>query len=932
MNFVILCICFCIILIYFNEKKKQREIAEEKQSIKNFINSLNGIINTRTQEFLIQHEKEIDKKINGFYKRLDSLTKNYVCMSEKYKFIDRGKRLCDEVRNMNVPESELLSRVERLYSVCDFLEEWIDFCNEEFIKNEKVRCNALLSNIDGKSLDDQQGDVVVTDEDNTLVLAGAGSGKTLTISGKTKYLCDIKHVNPEDILLISFGRDAAKEMSKRVREKLNIKVGVRTFHSLGLGIIKKADKKQPLVEKNPKKYFNQFFIDNIHSDPTLIEAIIKYFAFYIDIPANLEDFSTAGECYEYNKMFELESLKNKYLTKEEYINKKVSATKPDKLSIDERRFRSKEEVMIANYLFLNGVNYEYERKYPYSEFIYRPDFYLPDYDIYLEHFGITKDNKAPWLSEIEEEKYISDKIKKEQLHKEKGTVLLETYSYYFKEGNIYQKLEEILKEHGVKLKPLKYEEIFSVLYDKKNIPKAYSDFIDLCITFISLYKTNGFKEDDIPSFMMETKKEKNPFIRERTYLFLCIVFEAYAYYMKEMDKYNKLDYADMIIKAIDLLENGAKVPNYKYIIIDEYQDISYARFKLIKEILNRTGAKLLCVGDDWQSIFRFAGSDLKMFTLFDSYFEYTKEMKIEKTYRNSQELIDIMSKFIMKNKAQKEKSLLSDKRLSNPVIFYFSEQIDYSETLQKILDEIIQEFGEEKSILLLGRYNSDLEKTLSLCENAQTPFKIIEKKTKKATDIYVEYDKYPNTIIRYYTVHKSKGLEADNMVLLNFKDAITGFPSQIKNDPVLSLVLPDENNYPYEEERRLLYVALTRTKNRSYIIADLEHPSQFLNDFVGQENVKFVNQNAKKNKEKKLYCPYCQKGILQIVGTGDKAFVACSNSPQCGYTNDKSIFTETKRCPRCNNYMVKRKSKFKEGGYYWKCNRCSYTETIKNSC
>lgn len=239
----------------------------------------------------------------------------------------------------------------------------------------------------------------------------------------------------------------------------------------------------------------------------------------------------------------------------------------------------------------------------------------------------------------------------------------------------------------------------------------------------------------------------------------------------------------MINLATEVVKNGKGEFGYKYIIIDEYQDISLSRFSLIKEIKKKSGAKLVCVGDDCQSIYRFAGSDIDLFTNFGQAVGYYELLKIEKTYRNSQELINIADKLVMKNPRQLKKDLKSDKHHSNPirVIGY---NRDICPAIIKAIDEIVYNFGEDAQITILGRNNFDID----FLEDSQE-FEL-KQKAKRCQKV-IKYLAHPELKISYLTAHRSKGLEADNVIIINLENKLGGFPNKISDDPILSLVLTD---------------------------------------------------------------------------------------------------------------------------------------------
>lgn len=307
-------------------------------------------------------------------------------------------------------EDEKFSEIERFKTVYDSLHDYFENANEQFIQNESLKYDALFSNVDGKNLDFQQRTAVITDEDRILVLAGAGSGKTLTIAAKVKYLCEVKNINPDEILLVSFTKKSAQEMTERIQDKLGINAQATTFHRLGLEIIKNANGRRPEVldENVLGDFINNFFENELLNYPELIKNLTEYFAYFLEIPENIENYSSLGELYEAEKTFDLETLKSKY-DREKYVRETGAEKLKALRTLNNEQVKSVEETKIANFLFMHGIRYEYEKLYPFESDdpkrkSYRPDFYLCDYDIYLEHFGISKDFTVPWLSPVEEKK------------------------------------------------------------------------------------------------------------------------------------------------------------------------------------------------------------------------------------------------------------------------------------------------------------------------------------------------------------------------------------------------------------------------------------------------------------------------------------------------------------------------------------------------
>ena len=338
------------------------------------------------------------------------------------------------------------------------------------------------------------------------------------------------------------------------------------------------------------------------------------------------------------------------------------------------------------------------------------------------------------------------------------------------------------------------------LKDSKNKIERLEGLIS---RFIKQFKANGFSIDMFNVFI-----RKSLFRKEK--LLLVLIFNIYLIYINELESSNKIDFDDILIKATGVINNGGYINKYRFIIIDEFQDTSFIKLNLIKSIINRTNANLMVVGDDFQSIYRFSGCDLDIFIDFNKFFDYARVMKLENTYRNSQELIDTAGTFIMKNKRQIKKSLKSNKRVIEPIV------ICKTSDLKRILDKL------EGYVMLLGRNNKDidiyLDEELVIINND------------------INYIKKPSLKIKYFTAHSSKGLEADNVVILNVIDDTLGFPNKISDDKLLRFVC--KKDYFYEEERRLFYVALTRTKNRVYLLTKRGKESIFAKELIKKRHVK----------------------------------------------------------------------------------------------
>ena len=389
--------------------------------------------------------------------------------------------------------------------------------------------------------------------------------------------------------------------------------------------------------------------------------------------------------------------------------------------------------------------------------------------------------------------------------------LLENCVNEFFEIDIYESdylIKLIGKYFNRKIKNQKEDYIKIITLEKSK----FLQLKRLCITFIRLMKSNDYHIESFLSFISKIKRTILYSKYKKEKIVLTLILNIYLKYETYLKENKEVDFDDMLSIATKIVKEKGIQQKIKYIIIDEYQDTSLIRFYLIKEIMNKTQAKLMVVGDDFQSIYKFTGCDISLFLNFNKFFPTAKIMKLERTYRNSNELIQIAGTFIMKNKKQIKKQLYSEKQLTNPI------KILKYNNIKKIFLEIIKELSKnkEQKILVLGRNNNDISMLLN------------ENITIKDNKIIIK--NYEFLDITYMTVHKSKGLESDNVILINLSNKITGFPSQIKEEKLTRLVTKTNDRYPYSEERRLFYVALTRTKNYVYLLTPQKSPSIFIEE------------------------------------------------------------------------------------------------------
>ena len=826
---------------------------------------------------------KIFKIIDEFNDSINKLKNQYIPKSKYFELKNNYSDLYQNTKN-----KFLFKTIANFNKYYDNLYSNIKLMNKEYIDNELIINQEYFDSIFKYKLDIEQRKAIVIDDDYNLIIAGAGSGKTSTIIGKTKYLIEKKNISPESIMVISFSNNTVENFKYKLNEIGINNVECLTFHRLGKNNILKYEGKiaDELLNKTITKYLNEFIL----KDDKQLQSLIELFGLYIHMP-NQKEFESLGEIYDYERGFDLETMKSKY---NNYINRDK-----DLYTLQQEKVKSYEELVIANYLFLNGINYIYEKKYDYDN-NYTPDFYLTDYQIYLEHFGINEFGRCPQLNKWEERNYLNSINWKRELHKQKNTKLLETYSYYFRKGIIIQKLEQLLINAGVKFNKANYNKIYEAVI-KNNQREEYKSFIELINKFINMFKGNNYKAEKIKEFYQDAINKNNI----RNQILLNIIYQIYILYEDSLIKSNQLDFNDLINKATEHVNKYSYKRKIDYIIVDEFQDTSHSRFLLLKSIIDKTNAKLVVVGDDWQSIYRFSGCDLDLFVNFNKYVKEPQKIFINETHRNSQQLVNIAGNFIMKNKlGQIPKNLKSNKYDNKPIIMFY-----YNRDITLALNTAIEYLKNNgcKNIGILGRNKSD---NINLTNKPE------------------------NIDINFYTVHKSKGLEFDGTIIVNMKNYIAGFPNKMSDDPILDYVTASTTDYLYEEERRLFYVALTRTKGKCCILVPLYNESIFIDEILKDNSEQIHTIMCEEDKNLTNYkCPICKTGklVVRTNQTDGISFLGCTNYPKCEHTIKNkhiSILANKIECPNCGHYLVKKDGIY---GEFYGCTNypnCKYSFSI----
>lgn len=853
-------------------------------------------------------ESQIDQTLSKFKEKLKP--GKYIRLNEK---IDYPKLVTDLIET----EEKFFGKdKDRDLAIQEYVDRCISKINEQSKKLQIETYKEFFDTVENNPLTDAQREACVSDQCNTLVLAGAGSGKTSVMVARIGYLIKSGFATPDEILVLAFNSDAAKELKERVNEKLsnlpNIdNCHISTFHSLG-------------KMTYDKSHNNSLGVAKHSSDETL----------YISIIEDLINESLLDS--KFNTAF-LEMYNATYYPEPDY--EQINSDEDYNIYINNIGLRSLKgdllkgfgEIEIANYLFLNGIDYKYEPSYSKLTGIelgysYTPDFYIKDKKLYLEHFGIDKDGNT--RSDINKEKYHQEMEKKRNLHKENETTLIESFHYEFLDGSLTDNLEKKLKEHEVSFKSIPSEQLFEAI----NKLEKRTDIGTEIANTIRKIRTRDLTAEE---FEEKLNKQFNKYISKKITFVISTILNKYNDYLKEHEEYT---FEDMINQSAKLIKDGSYSPKWKYILVDEFQDISPQRAELITNIRDaQSDASLFCVGDDWQAINGFAGSELSYTVEFEDQIGRCETILLDKTFRFDNQLCDLSSKFIMQNPAQYKKDISTLAQSDKPsVVLHAIETENYIPKIKEILKEIPQ----GSSVMFLDRNKLGFN---------------IKKIFLKEFENQYEFD--------VKRMHSSKGLEADYVIILEVTSKLSGIPSLIKNTKITKALLPTFDNYKYSEERRLFYVALTRAKKKCYLITEYNGPSTFIFELLDQG----YNIDTSNIEVEKLYraepCHRCNSDLTKLISKAKKVFYKCSDDEYCnvtyfacikcespikpngeyyGCSNPDCRFGDKEHICKCCNYGIVIPGISKAGNHYDRCcyeecqnpfqNKCKYCGVIfKNS-
>jgi len=716
-------------------------------------------------------------------------------------FVVRAKAL-RETLPRTAPADLLSDEQMRIFddamALCNEPEKLRDAAIQAFIDTERAELAGFFETIESHPLTPEQRLAVLTDEDATLVLAGAGSGKTSVIVAKAAYLIGQGIRAPEEILLLAFGKDAAEEMAGRIRKRCGTPVDAMTFHALGYDIIRQVEGQAPALAAHASddaRFYalvREILLSEIATRSGPCALLLNWFAEFYRPWKTEWDFKSADEYARYVQVTELRTLQGELV-------------------------RSFEELVIANWLYLNGIGYEYEPDYEHplpgnDRRAYTPDFRLRESGVYIEHFGVRKERgpggqvRLTTAPHVDRERYLEGMEWKRKVHKAHGTVLVETYSYENVEGRLLEELHTKLAPYA-QTRPIPPATAFETLAQLGQVD-AFTQTLGI---FLRHFKSRALTVDSCRERVGTSSAGR------RGQAFLKIFELVLGAYQGRLG--DRIDFEDMIGRAATHVRSGRYRSPYRHVLVDEFQDISDGRAELLLALKEQhPDARIFAVGDDWQSIYRFAGSDLNLMRRFGETFGGSfagsdavhSVVDLGRTFRNSDRIALAARRFVLRNPSQLEKQIVPAAQADGPAIkiVHYTRNTE-SDALRAALAEIRECSNGNATVLLLARYRFVQPDNLAALAAA-----------------------HPTLDLRFMTAHRSKGLESDHVVILRAARGRMGFPSEIVDDSLLDLVLPAPESFEHAEERRLFYVALTRARHSVTILADRDSPSDFATEIL----------------------------------------------------------------------------------------------------
>ncbi len=817
---------------------------------------------------------EVERKLQAAAALVEQLLdgSRYVRHSAVLAAAERLRTSTAEIAELPEPSDAppaLVERCERLQRVRESLSGEATQANERFVSEALTRHSRLFDTVESKPLTAAQRRACVIDDDHNLVLAGAGTGKTSVMIGRAGYLLAAGITQPESLLMVAYNRDAAQELRERAARRLGgvadvERLTVKTFHALGLDLIAEAEGVRPSVsvmaeDGHALSRFVTGQLDELLREPGYAAKFIEYGLDRYEPHRSVFDFSSAEEYERELARLDLRTLRGE-------------------------RVKSYEEVRIANFLTRNGIEYRYEEPFPVGTATrerrqYRPDFTIVREEtgagpLFLEHFGIDEQGNPPPFFGAGYKEQIAWK---RALYKQEQLPLVETYSYEFRQGVVFERLGKRLAAHGVKSSSCSDTECLQMLRDAAVVSSTARFFAELIPRVRDRRLGHGAVEQQIAAMPDHE--------RGRARLLWELLQPIVERYERHLAQRGEIDFADMIQCATGYVSSGTVQSPFTHLLVDEFQDISAPRAELILALArSRPGSSVFCVGDDWQSIYRFAGSDIRYISQFETRVGPGTTTALDRTFRFNDQIGRVASEFVTRNPAQMKKRIESQSVATQPAVSLVptaEPALGLNAVLTRI-DAMAKRRGTRYSVYVLARYWHELEPL-------------------RPPDRGGWQQRFPGlSEVKFSTVHGAKGLEADLVVVVGLEAGRDGFPADKPVDSFHEIFLPPQEAYPFAEERRLFYVALTRARHRVYLLFDAVSHSPFIRELRSDGYLIEEHELAGEFVQAPVPvvpCPRCATGELRPRAGRGGQFFGCHRFPACRYTE--------RGCGSCGDLLLR---------------------------
>ena len=772
-------------------------------------------------------------------------------------------------------------------------------------------------------LNEEQRRAVLVQEDRTLVIAGAGTGKTHTMVEKAKDTVRTGIAKSQEIAFVTFTRKAAREIHSRSSEIEGMEIG--TIHHLARRVIELAEgarpRLSPLVEDDKKRrdLIEAWLTEAIGEDPSL-----------------LIDLETRRQAFQRCRAPEGDETQHYRVPPDGILVKSIG------------------EALIATTLYLAETKFIYEAGFPVPASHrsldgrgYRPDFYIPDDlnaspsvqgGIWFEHYAFGEGGELPahWDEETPgtTAEYRESRSWKDRLHKDLGTRYVWTevadMQRCIKQRKSFPKLVlRRLEELGVT--GIRQASNWGVKRELDRLKAEAAGASHWRITFeIDEWIRTSRQQVSLDRALRATATRR--VVMAEAHALYRISAPVLNRYEKHLEESGTVDHEGTILKAWKYLREGTVAPPWKVILVDEYQDVNPAQAAFLHALLRprrsdrpSTGARLTAVGDDWQAIFAFQGGDVDLIRDFKDpsggFNRYRERVALRQTYRFGQPLADTTRRFVTLSAGAIDREVIGSPKIAPDARWPSSVVIASSRLTEKGKQEFgdghrgltggvlaalarIHEQRPAASVLILGRRNVDLEPVRA---NGQRGIGLDRRTIRRVAAARDQQ-------LVYSTVHKAKGTEADYVVFLDTGPPRAGERAGNRAlERALSVFRGSDSSK--EEERRIWYVALTRARRKVYIIvaADTEAHSPFADELyhnaegqfdVGEDELAEYLEATRPH----VPCPVCSRigrtgSVLAKRTSRNGSFAGCTSFSageeyRCGHTE--------RLCGRCADGLMVR--------------------------